>query len=88
MSIEPGLGFPYSCLWRMETMEVAKAAEVTDAVGQSPYTEVKYGLFCANTEYEWTPVEMFYTRFAARRKCEELNRRSTEPRWYIRPLIG
>ena len=44
-----------------------------------------YGLFCLNTEFAMAPAAVYYTRFAADRKCRELNE-STANRWSIRPL--
>jgi len=44
-----------------------------------------YGLFCVNTEFALAPAAVYYTRFAADRKCRELNV-NTAKRWSIRPL--
>lgn len=44
-----------------------------------------YGLFCLNTEFALAPAAVFYTRFAAERKCRELNG-NTANRWSIRAL--
>jgi len=44
-----------------------------------------YGLFCINTEFALAPAAVYYTRYAADRKCRELNV-STAKRWSIRPL--
>jgi len=44
-----------------------------------------YGLFCVNTEFALAPAAVYYTRYAADRKCRELNDSSSK-RWSIRPL--
>jgi hypothetical protein len=50
--------------------------------GRLPLT---YGLFCVNTEFALAPAAVYYTRYAADRKCRELNTSSAK-RWSIRPL--
>jgi hypothetical protein len=46
---------------------------------------IRYGLFCADTEFAMVPAVVFFTRYAASRRCRELNRRSGR-QWVIRTL--
>ena len=69
----------------MVAMHVRKAIrQIFRKTGRSrlPLT---YGLFCVNTEFALAPAAVYYTRYAADRKCRELNE-STVKRWSIRPL--
>jgi len=44
---------------------------------------VRYGLFCDKSS---TPAAAFYTQFAARKKCRELNLRASGSQWSVREL--
>ena len=49
-------------------------------------TMIKYGLFCEGTEFSNAPAITFYTRFAAEKKCRELNGKGARAQWFIRKV--
>jgi hypothetical protein len=60
--------------------------KIEEAVAGADRSEFYYGLFCTDKKRRETPAAVYYTRFAAQKKCQELNPPGSEPRWFIRMI--
>lgn len=66
----------------MDTSKTQKIVAGSDA------KEFWYGLFSTDMKDGESPMARYYTRYAASRKCEELNTAKTDSRWFIRTMGG
>ncbi len=54
--------------------------------GTGDAKEFWYGLFTTDMKDGESPMAKYYTRYAAQRKCEQLNTSASDPRWFIKTV--